>query len=98
MPATEYGFRRRKRCRRSIRELVKEEIEDRNLAVTGDYEIGSGVLWRLARAALHPPDPAAVTHLLRRGERLVLKVRMSGFDHACDTVDFVAAAVSGFGS
>ena len=69
-------------AQRSVLELVKEEIDGSNLAVTGDYEIGSGVLWRAARATLHPPDPAAIAHLLRRGERWILKVRMSGLDHA----------------
>src|SRR5271163_3185930 len=39
-----------------------------------DDEIGSGVSWRLARAARHPSDPTAVAYLLRRGERLILEV------------------------
>ena len=42
------------------RKLVKEEIDGGNLAVPDDYEIGSGVSWRLARAARHPPDPTAI--------------------------------------
>src|SRR5712671_6154882 len=37
--------------RRSVWELVKEEIDGGNFAVPDDYEIGSGVSWRLARAA-----------------------------------------------
>src|ERR1700730_459494 len=37
-----------------------------------------------ARAARHPPDPTAIAYLLRRGERLILEVRMSSLDHACD--------------
>src|SRR6202011_4999320 len=80
--------------RRSVWELVKEEIDGGNFAVPDDYEIGSGVSWRLARAARHPPDPTAIAYLLRRGERLILKVRMSSLDHACDAVDLVTAAVS----
>jgi hypothetical protein len=80
--------------RRSVWELVKEEIDGGNLAVPDDYEIGSGVSWRLARAARHPPDPTAIAYLLRRGERLILEVRMSSLDHACDAVDLVTAAVS----
>jgi hypothetical protein len=76
------------------RKLVKEEIDGGNLAVPDDYEIGSGVSWRLARAARHPPDPTAIAYLLRRGERLILEVRMSSLDHACDAVDLVTAAVS----
>ena len=76
------------------RKLVKEEIDGGNLAVPGDYEIGSGVSRRLARAARHPPDPTAIAHLLRRGERLILEVRMSSLDHARDAVDLVAAAVN----
>ena len=38
--------------RHSVWELVKEEIDGGNLAVPDDYEIGSGVSWRLARASL----------------------------------------------
>ena len=52
----------------SSRKLVKEEIGRGNLAVPDDYEIGSGLSWRLARAARHPPDPTAIAYLLRRGE------------------------------
>src|SRR5882762_11977848 len=80
--------------RRSVWKLVKEEIDGGNFAVPDDYEIGSGVSWRLARAARHPPDPTAIAYLLRRGERLILEVRMSSLDHACDAVDLVTAAVS----
>src|SRR5439155_13058443 len=80
--------------RRSVWELVKEEIDGGNFAVPDDYEIGSGVSWRLARAARHPPDPTAIAYRLRRGERLILEVRMSSLDQACDAVDLVTAAVS----
>ena len=89
--------RRREQCRRrdvQFGELVKEEIDGGNFAVPDDYEIGSGVNWRLARAARHPPDPTAIAYLLRWGERLILEVRMSSLDHACDAVDLVTAAVS----
>src|ERR1700757_5052335 len=78
----------------SVWEIVKEEIDGGNLAVPGHYEVGSGVAWRLAGATRHPPDPTAIAHLLRRGERLIFEVRMTSLDHACDAVDFVAAAVS----
>lgn len=64
------------------RKLVKEEIDGGNLAVSGDYEIGSGVSRRLARGARHPPDQTAIAQFLRRGDRLILEVRMSSLDHA----------------
>src|SRR6185295_6044705 len=80
--------------RRSVWELVEEEIEGGNFAVPHDEEIGSGVSWRPARAARPPPDPTAIAYLLRRGERLILEVRMSSLDHACDVVDLVTAEVS----
>jgi hypothetical protein len=92
--STTVGARAMSPPRRSVWELVKEEIDGGNLAVPDDYEIGSGVSWRLARAARHPPDPTAIAYLLRRGERLILEVRMSSLDHACDAVDLVTAAVS----
>src|SRR5882672_2443211 len=76
------------------RKLVKEEIDGGNLAVPDDYEIGAGVSWLLAWAARHPPDPRAIAYLLRRGELLILEVRMSSLDHACDAVDLVTATVS----
>ena len=78
----------------SLRKLVKVEIDGGNLAVSDDYEIGSGVSQGLARAARHPPDPTAIAYLLRRGERLILEVRMSSLDHARDAIDLVTAAVS----
>src|SRR5260221_3647264 len=78
----------------SSRKLVKKEIDGGNLALPDDYEIGSGVSRRLARAARHPPDPTAIAHLLRRGDRLISEVRMSSLDHARDAVDLVAAAVN----
>src|SRR6476660_9362566 len=80
--------------RRSVWELVKEEIDGGNSAVPNDYEIGSGVRWRLARAARHPPAPTAIAYCLRRGERLIFEVRVSRLDHACDAVDLVTAAIS----
>ena len=83
--------------RRSVGELVKEEIDGSNFSVPDDYEIGSGVSWWLARAARYPPNPTAIAYLLRRGERLILEVRMSSLDHACDAVDLVTAAISTVG-
>ena len=77
----------------SSRKLVKKQIDGGNLAVPDDYEIGSGVSWRLARAARHPPDPTAIADCLRRGERLIFEVRVSRLDHAGDAVDLVTAAV-----
>ncbi len=50
----------------SSRKLVKKEIDGGNLTLPDDYEIGSAVSRRLARAARHPPDPTAIAHLLRR--------------------------------
>jgi hypothetical protein len=41
-----------------------------------------------------PTGPDSHPYLLRRGERLILEVRMSSLDHACDAVDLVTAAVS----
>jgi hypothetical protein len=78
----------------SLGKLVKEEIDGGNLAVPDDYEIGSGVSWRLARAARYPPDPTAIAALLGPGERPILEVRMSSLDDAGDAVDLVTAAVS----
>src|SRR5882757_6454652 len=83
--------------RRSVWELVKEEIEGGNFAVPDDYEIGSGVSWRLSRAARHPPDPTAIAALLRRGQRLIFEIRMSSLDQACDAGDLVTAAVGAVG-
>src|ERR1700745_2866397 len=79
------------------RQLVKEEIDGGDLAVASDHEIGSGVSRRLARAARDPRDPPAIAQLLRRGDRLILKVRMSSLDHTCDAVDLVAATVGAAG-
>jgi pimeloyl-ACP methyl ester carboxylesterase len=76
------------------RALVKEEIDGGNSAVPNDYEIGSGVSWRLARAARHSPDPTAIAYGLRRGERLIFEVRVSRLDHPCNAVDLVTAAIS----
>jgi len=78
----------------SSRKLVKKEIDGGNLTLPDDYEIGSAVSRRLARAARHPPDPTAIAHLLRRGDRLISEVGMSSLDHARDAVDLVAAAVN----
>src|SRR6266550_6349663 len=79
------------------RQLVKEEIDGGDLAVPGDDEIGSGVSRRFARAARDPRDPPAIAQLLRRADRLILKVRMSSLDHTCDAVDLVAATVGAAG-
>src|SRR5258707_2926849 len=83
--------------RRSVWGLVKEEIDGGNFAVPDDHEIGSGISWRPARAARYPPDPTAIAYLLRRGERLILEVRMSSLDQASDAVDLVTATVSTLG-
>jgi hypothetical protein len=78
----------------SSRKLVKKEIDGGNLALPDDYEIGSGVSRRVARAARHPPDPTAIAHLLRRGDRLISEIRMSSLDHVRDAADLVATAVN----
>jgi hypothetical protein len=80
--------------RLSVWKVVKEKIDGGNFAVPDDYEIGSGVSWRRARAARHPPDPTAIAYRLGRGERLIREVRMSSLDHSCDAVDLITAAVS----
>jgi len=87
-----------RRPKTSSGKLVKEEIDGGYFAVPDDYEIGSGVSWGLARAALHPPDSTAIPPLLRWGERLILEVRMSRLDHSCDAVDLVASPVGALGS
>src|SRR5580704_6013649 len=79
---------------RGIARAIEKEIEGGNPAVPGDEEISPGVGWRLAGAARHPPDPHAIAQLLRRADRLILKVRMSSLDHARDAVDRVAATMS----
>src|SRR5258705_7983281 len=81
------------RSHASSRELVKKHIEGGNFAVSGDDEIGSGVLRRLARRAGHPTDPPPIADLLGRRDRLISKVGMSSLDLAGDAVDFVAAAM-----
>src|SRR5258708_33131797 len=72
---------------------MEKEIDGGNPAVPGDEEISPGVGRRLAGATRHPPDPYAIARLLWRGDRLILKVRMSSLDHARDPVDLVAAPV-----
>ena len=59
----------KRRCRRAVtsssRKLVKEEIDGGNLAVPDDYEIGSGVSWRLAEGCPTPTGPERHRDLLR---------------------------------
>src|SRR6266404_7811232 len=78
---------------RGIARAIEKEIDGGNPAVPGDEEISPSVGWRLAGATRHPPDPHAIAQLLWRGDRLILKVRMSSLDHARDAVDLVAATV-----
>ena len=80
--------------RNSVWELVKEEIDGSNFSVPDDYEIGSGVSWWPARAARYPPDPTAIAYLLRRGERLILEVRMSSSERAGDAIDLIVATIN----
>ena len=69
-------------CRRSISitEAHQRRVDDRNLAIPGDDEIGSAVSRRLARAARHPTDATAIARLLRRRDRLISEVRTSSLD------------------
>src|SRR5580704_6482561 len=78
---------------RGIARTIEKEIDGGNPAVPGDEEISPGVGWRLAGATRHPPDPHAIAQLLGRGDRLILKVRMSSFDYARDAVNLVAATM-----
>jgi hypothetical protein len=58
--------------RRSVWELVKEEIDGGNFAIPDDYEISSGIGWRPARAARsrtlqHERHPSFLEALAERG-------------------------------
>jgi len=75
-------------------ELVKKKVHGNNLAIPDDREVGSRVSWRLVGAARHPPDPTRIANFLRRGQRLILEVRMTGLDHARDAVDLITATVN----
>src|SRR4029077_6713380 len=76
-----------------VARAIEKEIDGGNPAVPGDEEISPGVGWRLAGGTRHPPDPRGVAQLFGLADRLILKVRMSSFDHARDAVDLVAATV-----
>src|SRR6267154_3861556 len=78
---------------RILGNLVEKHIDGGYFAVTGDEEIGSGILGRLAWRAGHPTDPPRIADLLGRRDRLISKVGMSSLDLAGDAVDFVAAAM-----
>jgi len=73
-------------------QLVEKKIDGGNPAVPGNDEISTSVCWRLTRAARYPLDPPAIAHL-RLGYWLISKVRVSGLDHASDSIDLVAASV-----
>ena len=60
--------------------LVKKEKDGRDFPLASDDEIGSGIFWRLPRAARYPSHPAGIADLFRRKERLMSKVGMSGLD------------------
>lgn len=77
----------------NLGKLVEKHIDGGDFAVAGDEKIGPGVLGRLAWRAGHPSDPTRIADLLRRRERLIAIVGMSGLDLAGDAVDFVAAAM-----
>src|ERR1043165_5659115 len=76
-----------------LRQLVEEEINRGNAAVPGNDEVSPGVRGRLTRAARYPLDPPAFAQLLRLGNRVILKVRVSRLDSAGDAIDLVAATV-----
>ena len=73
-------------------ELVKKKINGGNAAVPNNDEISPGVSWRLTKAARYPFNPSAIAQLLGRGNGLILKVRVTGPDLACDAIDLVSAA------
>src|SRR4029077_16070457 len=74
-------------------QLVEKEIKGGDPAVPGNDEISPGVLWRLTRPARYPFDPAAIAQFLGFCNWLILKVRMSSPDSACDAIDLVPATV-----
>lgn len=82
---------------KSSGQLVKEEIDGDDLAVPGDQEIRPGISRWFARAAGYPADPSTIAPFLRRGERLIFEVRVSGLDHACDAMDLIVATVDSVG-
>ena len=76
-------------------QLIEKKINGRNPAVPRDDEISPSVSRRLARAARYPLDPPAISHFLRLGYWLISKVRVSRLDRSRDSMDLVAASVSG---
>jgi hypothetical protein len=71
----------------------EKEINGGNPAVPSNDEIGPGISWRLTRAARYPSDPPAIAQFLGLGNWLILKVRVSRLDRACDAIDLLAAVV-----
>src|SRR6266404_3882551 len=79
--------------RSSSGKLVEKEINGGNPAVPGNDEVSPGVSGRLTRTARYPLEPPAVAQLLRLGNWLILKVRVSRLDGTRDAIDLVAATV-----
>ena len=72
--------------------FVEKKIYGGNPAVPSNNEISPGVSWRLTKAARYAFNPSAITQLLGGGNGLILKVRVSDPDLACDAIDLVSAA------
>ena len=72
--------------------FVKKHNNVGNPAVPSNEEISPGVSWHLTKAARYPFNPSVIAQLLGRGNGLILKVRVSGPELACDAVDLVSAA------
>jgi hypothetical protein len=75
-----------------LRGFVEKHNNVGNPAVPSNKEISPGVSWHLTKAARYPFNPSVIAQLLGRGNGLILKVRVSDPELACDAVDLVSAA------
>ena len=75
-----------------LRGFVEKHNNVGNPAVPSNEEISPGVSWHLTKAARYPFNPSVIAQLFGRGNGLILKVRVSGPELACDAVDLVMAA------
>ena len=76
-----------------VEKLVEKEVKGGNSAVPSNDEISPGVSWRLTRAARYPLNPPGIAQFLRRGNWLILKVRVSSLDRTRHAINLVAATV-----
>jgi hypothetical protein len=74
-----------------VRVACRRRDKWRQSAIAGNDEIGPGVSWRLARAALHPADPPTVARYFGLANWLIAKVRVGSPELARDAVDLAAA-------